>query len=251
MFDSEGSVVHQEESLRTRDRTATQAVLYFTIFDTFRLGEVPPSKDKDLPTLFTRLEAFVPAKREIKAGRYLICVYGDNFLGRTNYNIVAVPAKNDMPEVRYNCVCPHSLTVASRSFCCGCPRQLGLPLPCELTSLFCTLELSLQLNLVHLSAYFVINFLNIVFCLPLLLALVVQVSVMRQTDSSLSEHKIGIESLKLEYLEVSERKFDSPCVVDYENGCVSSCASNFSAYSLLNCGKFVDQSAFYSLVSLH
>lgn len=104
IFGKEGQLLHQEESFRdTKDTRTnyTQATLYFTAFDTYRLAEpnVDAVQDKSTPALFTRLEGLAPSRKKVSAGQYLLCVYGDNFIGRTNFTIVTVPAKNDASEV--------------------------------------------------------------------------------------------------------------------------------------------------------
>ncbi len=102
LFDAEGAVLYQEESGKPREKTSTtQAALYFTNFDTYRLGDASLASlaDKETPPLFHKLESFSNCKHQIAPGQYLLCVYGDNFIGKTHYNIVAVQSKNDAPEV--------------------------------------------------------------------------------------------------------------------------------------------------------
>ena len=102
MFDGEGSVLHQEESGKPRDKSSiTHAALYFTNFDAYRLGEpsLASLQDKETPQMFSKLESFTSCKHHISPGQYLICVYGDNFIGKTHFNIIAVQAKNEAPEV--------------------------------------------------------------------------------------------------------------------------------------------------------
>jgi len=104
LFEKEGQLLHQEESFRdTKDTRTnyTQATLYFTAFDTYRLMEpnIDAVQDKSTPWLFSRLEGLAPSRKKITTGQYLLCIYGENFIGRTNLSIVAVPAKNDAAEV--------------------------------------------------------------------------------------------------------------------------------------------------------
>lgn len=101
LFDTAGSVLYQEESVKTRDKHGIpQAALYFTNFDAFRLGEPTlTAYEKDMPPMFAKLDGFSSAKKHIPAGQYLLCVYGDNFLGKTAFNIIAVQSKNDALEV--------------------------------------------------------------------------------------------------------------------------------------------------------
>jgi hypothetical protein len=101
LFDKEGSVLYQEESLKDKDKNYTQSTLFFTNFDTYRLGEVFQTErgNNQVPQVFNRLDNFLLSKRKLSPGQYLVCVYGDNFIGKTNFNIIAVPAKNDSSEV--------------------------------------------------------------------------------------------------------------------------------------------------------
>lgn len=108
LFNSAGVVVHQEESkeLKSKEKFPVQASLYYTKFDTYQLGEPSSATvptDKDIPPILQRLELLTPSKKTLAAGKYLICIYGDNFIGRTNFNLIAVPAKNDAPEVILVC----------------------------------------------------------------------------------------------------------------------------------------------------
>lgn len=100
LFDKEGVVLHQEESLKERDLPYTQSTLFFTNFDTYSLPEnAIVSGDKSLPNVFHRLESYTYSKKRISPAQYLLCVYGDNFIGKTSFSIIAVPSKNDSTEV--------------------------------------------------------------------------------------------------------------------------------------------------------
>lgn len=99
LFDRDGAVLHQEESSKEKELPYTHGTFFFTTFDTYRLGE-PTFSDKTLPSVFHKLETFTHTKKKIIPGQYLLCVYGDNFLGKTSFSIIAVPAKNDSPEVQ-------------------------------------------------------------------------------------------------------------------------------------------------------
>ena len=112
MFDDAGeSVRYEEASCKVKDRAYTQAALLFTSFDTCQLKEpsVEAQMDKKLPAVFCKLENFTSNKRALSAGQYLLCVFGDNTIGfgRTNFSIVALPAKNDAPAVSRLCNSPH------------------------------------------------------------------------------------------------------------------------------------------------
>ncbi len=92
MFDKDGNVLHQEDAVRGKSQNFTHATFFFTTFNTYRLDDIS-STDKTLPPVFQRLESFVLSRKTIDPGQYLVCIYGDNFIGKTNFNIIAVPAK--------------------------------------------------------------------------------------------------------------------------------------------------------------
>lgn len=101
-FDREGSIMHQEDSSISRDGTTSEATLYFTNFETFFLGAPTPDAlvEENSPAVFGKLEQFRSSRLSIHKGQHLICVYGDNFIGKTFYNILAVPALNDCEDVK-------------------------------------------------------------------------------------------------------------------------------------------------------
>jgi hypothetical protein len=96
LFDAEGSVLHVEESLKSRDKSQTETALYFTTaFDTYHVV-----REQDIPSVFSTLSSFSKCNLATSAGQYLLCVYGDNFIGRTNYSILAVPTSNSCEEAK-------------------------------------------------------------------------------------------------------------------------------------------------------
>ena len=102
LFDAEGSVIHMEESLKSRDKSQTETALYFTSsLDMYHLGAPVPNvvREQDVPAVFASLGSFAKCNLTASAGQYLLCVYGDNFIGRTNYSILAVPTSNSCEEV--------------------------------------------------------------------------------------------------------------------------------------------------------
>ena len=104
LFDAKGSVLHIEESQKSRDKSQTESALYFThSFDMYHLGAPIPNvvREQDIPPVFSALSSFSKCNLSIASGQYLLCVYGDNFIGRTNFNILAVPTSNSCEEVTY------------------------------------------------------------------------------------------------------------------------------------------------------
>lgn len=65
--------------------------------------KLPPTlpasfREQDLPPVFSTLDSFTQCNMSLPAGQYLICVYGDNFIGKTSYSLLAVPTLNDCQE---------------------------------------------------------------------------------------------------------------------------------------------------------
>ena len=109
VFDDKGVLLSSESSVKCRDRPYTHASLFFTGFDTFSLASptagVSSSGDMNMvssPKIFGKLRPFVPSSLTASAGHYLVVVYGDNYMGKTPFHIVASPVDKDAPEVRKN-----------------------------------------------------------------------------------------------------------------------------------------------------
>ena len=104
IFDSSGILLSKEESSRSSDKLSTEATLFFLSFSA-------ESKQSDEPTqtqpiirninspLSDKMDLLCVPKRTVDAGHYLICVYADNLMVKTSYNLIAVLSKNDAPEV--------------------------------------------------------------------------------------------------------------------------------------------------------
>eukprot|EP01036_Dinobryon_divergens_P025948 gene25948-34547_t len=105
IFDKEGQPMYTEDSLLRKESKSTSytcATFFFTIFDAYRLADSSGSSSNDsvpLPQSLSKLDSFSGCKRTITPGQYLLCVYGENLMTKSTYNIVAVPAKNDAREV--------------------------------------------------------------------------------------------------------------------------------------------------------
>jgi hypothetical protein len=102
LFDSNGEVIHIDESLRSRDGSQWESSLYF--LSAFSMYRLPPPlhasiRQEDMPTVFNSLDSFTQVNMSLGAGQYLVCVYGDNFIGKTTYSLLAVPTLNDCQEV--------------------------------------------------------------------------------------------------------------------------------------------------------
>lgn len=116
IFDGEtGELAQHEDSLRSRDKTSTSATTFFTKFPVFYLGDaVTPealaaaNDDPVLPPLFGRLETLSQCDKTTAGGIFLVCVVGENMIGRSVFSLLAVPTKNDATEViilSLSCVC--------------------------------------------------------------------------------------------------------------------------------------------------
>lgn len=101
VFDSVGSVLHHEESQRTRDGSQFETSLYFTRHKMYHLSKPLPDalSEQDIPSLFSTLDSFAECNMPILEGQYLICVYGDNFIGKTFFSLLCVPGLHDSSEV--------------------------------------------------------------------------------------------------------------------------------------------------------
>lgn len=114
MFDSNARLLHQEEGVRARDKLSTDATLFFTsnTSNTNATESLPVKNDKysddreikDIPnhpsnSISDRLDTLSFSKRAVSAGQYLICVYGDNLMVKTNFSLIAVLTNNEAAEV--------------------------------------------------------------------------------------------------------------------------------------------------------
>jgi hypothetical protein len=102
IFDSNGEVIHIDEAIRSRDGSQWESSLYFlSAFSMFRLSPPLPAaiREQDLPPVFNSLDSFTQCNMSLASGQYLVCVYGDNFIGKTSYSLLAVPTLNDCQEV--------------------------------------------------------------------------------------------------------------------------------------------------------
>jgi curved DNA-binding protein CbpA len=132
LFDNDGGVVYQDECVKSLDGKSTQIRFYFTKFPAYQYfpqleqssssqAQANPAAtttttttpatassgsnfgviDTAVNTQLARLDGFQPANKEIKEGRYLLGIYGDNsFIGKTSFSCLLVPASNDSEAVR-------------------------------------------------------------------------------------------------------------------------------------------------------
>ena len=125
MFDSSGTLLIKEECSRAVDRQSTEVTLFFlnSISDTTQgspyqytenpLSVIDPNgitvdsdgsnreKVREIHSpLSDKMDSAVSTKHPLQEGQYLLCLYGDNLMVKTSYNLIAVMAKNDAPEVK-------------------------------------------------------------------------------------------------------------------------------------------------------
>ena len=112
VFDEKGALLSSESSVKCRDRPYTHASLFFTGFDTFSLASPTAGGSSSgaanaafvdmnmvsSPKIFGKLRPFVASSLTATAGHYLVVVYGDNFMGKTPFHIVASPVDKDSPQ---------------------------------------------------------------------------------------------------------------------------------------------------------
>ena len=113
LIDAHGDAVFEEDSSSKSAATSNmEAIMYFTRFDTYNLHPTDhansssnsnmnnSSADQHLAA-FSVLDGFASSKRRVPGpGHYLLCVQCTNLLGRTQFAISAVAAKNDLTMVR-------------------------------------------------------------------------------------------------------------------------------------------------------
>ena len=89
MFDNEGALLYQEENVANRTKSSiTQASMFFTSFDTYRLEE---QENKDIPVVFGKFHSLARTRKTAVVGKYLLCILGDNYIGKTAFSLIAVP----------------------------------------------------------------------------------------------------------------------------------------------------------------
>ena len=99
-------------------------IIYFRLPDNANGGgvQLQAADSIPLPQVLSKLDSFTGCKRTIAPGQYLLCVYGENLLTKSTFNIVAVPAKNDAREAfRLPPIC-----CAKRYCFCMIPQVLEL-----------------------------------------------------------------------------------------------------------------------------
>ena len=99
LFDVDGNLLFQEEGMKVKgsgNKGNPQASMYFTNFDTYRLNNYDSPSDKTIPEVFCKLESYTPSRKSVRPGKYLLCIHGDNFYGKTYFNLLAVPAHDSI-----------------------------------------------------------------------------------------------------------------------------------------------------------
>jgi hypothetical protein len=145
VLDKEGSVLFQEEGRKgLYDKGAAEVVLFFTSFKTHEFSEtvptstatqatspshsgeslmefgVAPAYEKDAAPVpvISRLRYFAPCNKSLPPGQYLICVWGDNVIGKSTVSVLAAQSNNALPEVGLmtdcdGAICDSRLTIDS------------------------------------------------------------------------------------------------------------------------------------------
>lgn len=108
MFDKEGTLLYSEDCHKSKSNT--YANLFFTTFDTYSLPESPVAAttatgaaggtgSTAAPASLSRLEGFSAGPKVLKEGQYLVCVYGDNFMSKASFTLMALRANSTAPQV--------------------------------------------------------------------------------------------------------------------------------------------------------
>lgn len=68
-----------------------------------------PVVEKELLPIFQKLKCFISNKRTLAPGKYLICVYGENIIGKSHVNTLIAGSNNQLLEVSEIVDCDKSL----------------------------------------------------------------------------------------------------------------------------------------------
>jgi hypothetical protein len=102
VFDKDGSLLHSDDCHKhstaasgavSTSHAYTYSSLFFTNFATYSMPDAAPAAPA-LPPVLTRLEGLQLQSKALPEGQYLICVYGDNFMAKTSYTLMALPANS-------------------------------------------------------------------------------------------------------------------------------------------------------------
>ena len=99
VYDKTGALMEKADAFRTRDKSLSQAILFFSNSETLKVEALDESYNlsmfKSSPVaVFSKLNGLVPnTSRTLPPGPYLIAVYIDNALLSGPFSIVALPAK--------------------------------------------------------------------------------------------------------------------------------------------------------------
>ena len=120
VLDKEGSVLFQEEGRKgTFDKNSSEVVLFFTSFQAFEFSETTPTtashvsgespefggspaheRDAVPVPVINRLRHFSPCNKSLSPGQYLVCLWGDNVIGKSHVSVLVAQSNNTLPEVR-------------------------------------------------------------------------------------------------------------------------------------------------------
>lgn len=92
-FDPSGGVRYVQESALTGDKKFTTATMYLVPFETITSFGMATPQFNEEPAVFLRLNTLTAESRSLQAGEHLLCVYGDNWLQKTQYTLTALLAE--------------------------------------------------------------------------------------------------------------------------------------------------------------
>ncbi len=93
LFNASGELVKQQASGISLDKAYNEVVFYFTRFDTYTVEELPIQEklcheETNPEYIFEKVKSVIQTKKKkMSEGKYLLAVFGDNFIGYTKYNI--------------------------------------------------------------------------------------------------------------------------------------------------------------------
>jgi len=73
--------------------------LYYTKFPTYSLNNNISNDNNNLPKEIILLDNFNESNQSIEVGQYLLCLYGDNHIGKSHFSLIAALANNNTNEI--------------------------------------------------------------------------------------------------------------------------------------------------------
>lgn len=110
LLNKDGEILFQQDSQKSKDG---DVIIYFTRFPTYQYNpdiceidassvnshNISEMENEELLPIFSMLNGFKSNRQSIVPGQYLLCIYGENIIGKTTVNILISTANNSLTEV--------------------------------------------------------------------------------------------------------------------------------------------------------